>query len=325
MHSFSGQPLAIAQAFANPSALAAIAAAPRVRHGSAVSPAAGSRLVYRELIGVMEPEVNQPLTSQLLRDAADDAVAGVALYMDSPGGTVMSTLELAEAVRRVAARKRIDVVAAGYLTSGAIWVASQATTITCSPSTLVGSIGVLHCLIDDSEMAKQLGVRVVTVSTSNLKTAGLPGVEVSDEHVAMIRRLVDLTFMKFQFEVKRGRGLSDEQLNAIATGDVWYAETARHKKLIDQVALFEDAMAAIVERYPPQKYSGLTGSEAYSQLLSLANHGLDDDDEQQATDLDEISASTMARLTKEFPQLVAEARKFESTRTRPSYSRPRLT
>ncbi len=305
---FKNQPLAISPAFVN--SIAELATMPRERHSSSFTPAKGSRLVFEELIGILTPEVNAPLTSRLLRYAADDSVAAVVLYVDSPGGLVQSTPELAEAVRRVAKVKPIHVIAENYLASGAMWVAAGATSITASPSTLVGSIGVIYLLIDDSELFKQLGVRVVTVASSELKSVGVPGVEVTPEHVGVLRYLVDVSYAQFESAISRGRKLTGDKLNAVTDASVWYAAGAKIKGLIDNVELFEDAIAKISAKYQPERFFGLTGQAAVDQFLALANDGRSEDDE--FLDLEDVLPSIAASLSTQFPRLTAAAREHDS-------------
>ena len=115
---FQNQPLAIAPAFLN--SIEALAAQPNERQGGKLPSPKNLGWRYEELIGLMWPGKCGPLTDRLLEHAANDAVSGVLFFIDSPGGTVAGTVELAEAVRRVAQRKPIVVYSENYLASGAM-------------------------------------------------------------------------------------------------------------------------------------------------------------------------------------------------------------
>jgi ClpP class serine protease len=175
---------------------------------------------------------------------------------------------------------------------------------------------VIHVLVDDSELFRQMGVKVIAVTTSDLKAMGVPGIEVTPEQIAALQRLVDFTGDNFELAIARGRSLSGEQLKAVATGEVWYAVVAKNKGLIDDVQLFEDAVAKIKQKHPAEKYAELSGQRAHEQFLALANAGLPDDD--AALALDDVSAATAARLTKQYPTLAAAAQAHEESR----YERP---
>src|SRR5262245_38212616 len=125
---FHNRPLAIASAFVE--SIDTFTAASRSQLSGAMSPAEGSGVACEASVGVMTPETNLPLASRLLRHLDDDHVVRIALYVNSPGGTVDSTPELASVVRRVNEKKRVDVFTESYCCSGAMWVASQATSIT---------------------------------------------------------------------------------------------------------------------------------------------------------------------------------------------------
>lgn len=74
--------------------------------------------------------------------AADDDVRAIAVPVDSPGGMVRGCEAAAEAIAAAAAVKPVHVLASPLCASAAYWLASQATTITMTPGSDVGSIGV---------------------------------------------------------------------------------------------------------------------------------------------------------------------------------------
>ena len=82
------------------------------------------------------------------------------LDIDSPGGTVNGTPELAQAVADAAKRKTLYAFSAGQMSSAAYWIASQADAIYATPSARVGSIGVLLPFIDSTEKLRNQGLKV---------------------------------------------------------------------------------------------------------------------------------------------------------------------
>jgi ClpP class serine protease len=106
-------------------------------------------------------------TSEILR-AVEEArahpeVSTVLLDIDSPGGSVNGTPELAQAVRDLAERKHVYAFTEGQMCSAAYWIASQCDGIYMTPSARVGSIGVIMALRDTSEAFGQMGVKVEKV------------------------------------------------------------------------------------------------------------------------------------------------------------------
>jgi ClpP class serine protease len=180
----------------------------------------------------------------------------------------------------------------------------------------VGSIGTIGILVDDSEMFRQLGIKVLPITTGINKAAGIPGVPVAAEHVVMVQGIVDLAQLAFESAVERGRKLKPDQLHAVTDGSVWTAGQARRLKLIDSVALSEDRYAEIEDEYPAEPFAALMGRAAAEKFeqLALAACKLDEDD-----DISFVPESVLTKLRAEHPMLAAAASKFNSER--PTYGR----
>lgn len=179
-------------------------------------------------------------TVQLRRDirqaAIDPDVASILLLVDSPGGTVAGTYDLANDVR--AARRAKPVV--GHIedmgASAAYHVLSQAEKIYAnSPDAMTGSIGTMATVVDSSEAYKATGLKAFLFATGPLKGAGADGVALNEQQRAYFQTLIDDTQKTFDAAVKRGRGMTDKQLSDVRTGGVFLADEAVDRKLIDGV------------------------------------------------------------------------------------------
>lgn len=179
-------------------------------------------------------------TVQLRRDirqaAADPEVSGILLAIDSPGGTVAGTDDLATDVRAARQQKPVYAHIDDLGASAAYWVASQAEKIFAnSPTAMVGSIGTMTTIYDASEAAAKEGVKAILIATGPLKGAGTPGTIITEEQRAYFQDLIDQSQKSFDSAVKRGRGLSDKQLADVRSGAVFGAESAHARKLIDGI------------------------------------------------------------------------------------------
>ncbi len=128
---------------------------------------------------------------QLRAMAADERVGAILLHIDSPGGHVAGTKELADDVAAVDQTKPVHAYIEDAGASAAYWVASQARTIAANAMAMVGSLGTFTVLYDLSKAAEMEGVQVHVVSTGERKGAAAPGTPVTDEDVAEAQRLVD--------------------------------------------------------------------------------------------------------------------------------------
>ncbi len=156
-------------------------------------------------------------------------VKGALLDINSPGGTVIGTPELASAVRQLARSKYVYSFTDGMMASAAYWIGSQTDAIYATPSSRVGSVGVLQTVTNRTDQLKMRGVTVETFSAGKYKSAGLPHAPLTDEQRAMIQANVDEIHADFKAAVlARGRQIPPEAMegqdftgkNAAANGMV---------------------------------------------------------------------------------------------------------
>lgn len=187
---------------------------------------------------------------QAIRGAvADDAVKSIMLHVDSPGGSVAGTDELARDIKRADLSKPVHAHIDDLGASAAYWVASQARKVTAGPAAEVGSIGVYAVIEDTSAAAALEGVKVHVVSTGPMKGALEPGTTVTAEQLAYVQERVDDMNGHFQAAILRGRAnMTGEQLAKASDGRVFGATEARKLGLIDRVQSFDDAMESLMPR-----------------------------------------------------------------------------
>jgi signal peptide peptidase SppA len=180
------------------------------------------------IIRLHGPIIRQPdLISSLLFGATDteqvmeaiteasarDDVRALLLDVDSPGGTVNGTPELAQAVADATRTKPVYAFSAGQMCSAAYWVASQCDAIYATPSARVGSIGVILPLLDSSEALKNQGLKVEVFAAGKFKSAGMPGVSLTDEQRTLIQSDIEEIAADFKAAVlARGRRIPDDAM-----------------------------------------------------------------------------------------------------------------
>jgi signal peptide peptidase SppA len=199
---------------------------------------------------------------ELIQLAGDPDVKRIALLIESPGGQSAAWPDTAALVERIAAAKPVTAITRGLCASAAYAIASSCTEIVAGPSAMVGSIGTMLSLVDITGFLDQLGIKVHTFATHELKATGVPGQELTEDRAAYLRELVAATHRTFAQTVQRGRGLTGERYAAVADGRVFVGEDARAAGLVDRVALPGDALANVIE--------GLTMDEQTKQAERLA-------------------------------------------------------
>jgi signal peptide peptidase SppA len=189
-------------------------------------------------------------TVQLRRDvrnaATDPNVSAILLAIDSPGGAVAGTADLAADVKAATRKKPVWAHVDDLGASAAYWIASQANAIYAnSPTALIGSIGTVMTIYDQSQAAEQAGVKTLVFRTGPLKGAGTPGEPITEDQTGHFQKLVNEVQTHFDHAVRSGRGMSAAQLAAVRSGGVFPADEAKSLGLIDGVRSLDSTLAAL--------------------------------------------------------------------------------
>lgn len=216
------------------------------------------------------------LTRRALRQAlADDSISNILLAIDSPGGMVAGTMELADDVAQAAAVKPVAAHIEDLGASAAYWVASQAQRVTATRISQVGSIGVVAEVVDEKAYADKQGFVVHVVSTGDYKGLGAPGTEVTQAYLDEVKALVEGIGREFFGAVQRGRGLSDRALAAVKTGQVWLAPQAVSLGLIDDIESFDEAVTALAAMRKRRSRGAARSESPYTQRVAALRARLD--------------------------------------------------
>lgn len=231
------------------------------------------------------------LRQDVRRAMSDASIAGVLVVLDSPGGTVAGTADLAADVAALAAAKPVIAFAEDLCASAAYWIASQAERIVANHGTAkIGSVGTLLAFYDYSKMAEREGIEPVVISTGPLKGTAFPGTKVTDEQRSYLQGLIDQTQAFFAAAVADGRGMSIDAVNELATGGVFSASDALANGLIDGIGSMDEALAAVAQlaKQPTQNAEPRRGAAARAPRSLAAAWN-----QSNLTDLAASAASTL--------------------------------
>lgn len=199
----------------------------------------------------------------------DPSVERILIVVSSPGGVTNGVGDLAAEVRRVGQVKPVDVYVDDLAASAALWAVSGARRIYAGESAFVGSIGVYAVVEDTSGAFSQEGVKVHVVSSAPpIKGAGIEGAPVTEEQLDDVRRLVLDSAALFLRDMATGRRVSPERAETWHTGQLWIADEARGRGLVDEVASFEDVLGIRTSTRAVQAQAGPAVSGASGLLLS---------------------------------------------------------
>ena len=177
----------------------------------------------------------------------DEAIKGVLLLIDSPGGALSPSVEISLAIKSLNSRKPVIAYAKGTMASGSYLGGVWASKIYANPGSFIGSIGVIMQGLDVSEAAAKLGFAEQIVKAGELKEAGTMMRKWSDAERASLQALVDESYELFTREVAQARSLDLRKRDAWANARVFLASGAKGVGLIDEVGSLEDAKSALIK------------------------------------------------------------------------------
>ncbi|AQW87983.1 signal peptide peptidase protease IV [Campylobacter pinnipediorum subsp. caledonicus] len=171
----------------------------------------------------------------------DKNIKGVLLYIDSPGGSLSPSVEIAMEVKKLKLEKKVVSYAAGSMTSGSYYAGVNADKIIANPGSFIGSIGVIMQAPNISELASKIGIKEQVVKAGEFKEAGTFTREWSEVERQSIQELVDKSYELFTTDVSLARNLKLENINEWANARVFLAGDAIKVGLIDELGGYFDA------------------------------------------------------------------------------------
>jgi signal peptide peptidase SppA len=183
---------------------------------------------------------------QMLHTAiASDEVKAVVLDVDSPGGTVPGTEELAAEIRALRGGDKPIIAQVNSLAaSAAYWIASAADEIVVTPSGRAGSIGVYTAHDDVSEFLKQRGVKRTYLAAGKYKVEGNEAEPLGEDARAHIMELVEQSYRRFVGAVAEGRGVTKSRVeDSYGQGRIFGAEALVERGMVDRIGTLEQTLA----------------------------------------------------------------------------------
>ncbi len=173
--------------------------------------------------------------ARLIDDAVRaGGVKALVVRVDSPGGSVLASERIRQAILNAKQKKIPVVVSMGSVAaSGGYWVSTPADFIYAEPSTITGSIGVFGILPSFEGTLQKLGIGADGFKTTPL--SGEPDVfkGPSPEADMLLQAGVNSIYGKFLGIVAQSRRKSPAEIDRIAQGRVWDGGTARQLGLVD--------------------------------------------------------------------------------------------
>lgn len=221
----------------------------RMAGNTAIIPVQGSLVNRGAWLGSYSGMTSyEGIRHQLATAATDADVANVILDVDSPGGEAIGAFEAGADVGALNAVKPVTAYVNGLCCSAAYAIASHAGKIVASPTSVVGSIGVVMMHVDQSERMRAMGVKPTFIFAGAHKVDANPFEPLSETVKADLQAEVDKLYGLFVDHVAAGRkGLSAKAIRATEAG-TFMGSDAVDAKLADAIGTFESTLTGLQRR-----------------------------------------------------------------------------
>ncbi|MDP8229467.1 MAG: signal peptide peptidase SppA [Candidatus Electryoneaceae bacterium] len=188
------------------------------------------------------------IARKLRQATTDSSVKAVVISMNSPGGGLTASDIIYHEVQLLKeAGKSVVVAVDGLAASGGLYIAAPADYIIATPTSLIGSIGVIMNRFAVYDLMKKIGIRSEVIKSTEMKDVGSPFRMMTDREVQFFQNLLETFHNRFVSIIAEGRNLEISDVSEIANGLIYTSDEALDYKLIDGIAYFDAALEKALE------------------------------------------------------------------------------
>ena len=192
---------------------------------------------------------SQATVGELKRFSENPSVKAIVLRIDTPGGGVVPSQEIYDAIKRVRNKSNKAVIASmgSVAASGGYYIAAATDRIVANPGTLTGSIGVIMETANIEGLLQKIGVEGVVIKSGKYKDVGSPLRKMSREERGLLQAVMDDVHKQFIEAVAEGRSMEILAAQVLADGRIFTGRQAKEAKLVDELGDLEDAIQLAAE------------------------------------------------------------------------------
>ncbi|QKF66308.1 signal peptide peptidase protease IV [Arcobacter venerupis] len=193
------------------------------------------------------PIMDVSKTLEEIQKAKDNKnIKGILFVVDSPGGAVAPSVELAYAIKELKEIKPVVVYASGVIASGSYYASIWANKIIANPGSMVGSIGVIMQGVNAEELMQKIGISTQTVKAGKYKESGTPTRKWFDYEEKQLQSVIDDTYNMFVSDVASARNLDVKNQTIFADAKIFTSKQAKEVGLVDEVATLSYAQSSLM-------------------------------------------------------------------------------
>lgn len=177
----------------------------------------------------------------------DNSVKAVIFEINSPGGSVVASQEIADAIKSM--NKTNYAVIREEGASGAYWIASASNKIIASPMSITGSIGVYGSYLEFSGLFDKYGIDYERLISGKYKDLGVPYRNLTADERSLLQSKLDKIHEYFIEQVAKNRNMDLDKVRNLSTGEFYLGEEAKDLGLIDVLGNRDTAVEMIKKQF----------------------------------------------------------------------------
>ena len=198
-----------------------------------------------DLIGqIIDPS---KVLEDIERASNDASIKGVLFVIDSPGGAVAPSVEIAYAIKELSMKKPVVAYASGTIASGSYYASIWADKIIANPGSIVGSIGVIMQGFEASKLLENIGISSQTIKAGKYKESGTFTRKWTNDEEQELQGVINSTYNMFISDVADARKLDIKKHTSFADAKIFTAHQAKDVGLVDEVATLSFAKHSLIE------------------------------------------------------------------------------
>ena len=174
---------------------------------------------------------------------------GVLLIIDSPGGGLSASIEIADMLAELNAQIPVVSYVRGTMASGSYYAGMYSRFIVANRGAMIGSIGVIFNGYNIEELLGKIGIQSQGLKAGEFKEVGTMTRKWSDNEKAYLQNVLNQQYAMFVRDVANARAktLGNLDYRIYAEGKIFNAYDAKEVGLIDAVGTQKEAIALLQE------------------------------------------------------------------------------
>ncbi|MGE5262499.1 MAG: signal peptide peptidase SppA [Acidobacteriota bacterium] len=202
-----------------------------------------------------EAAYSETIVEYLREATADSSIKAIVLRVESPGGSVVASREIYDAVAAARAKGKPVIASMGETAaSGGYYVSAGADKIYAEAATITGSIGVISVIPNVEGLADKVGIKMIVIKSGAHKDESYGFRDLTPDERGIWQAVINEAYEDFTGIVASGRHMDIAAVKKLADGRIYTGKQAKDNGLVDEIGGLDAAVDAAA------KAAGISGT-----------------------------------------------------------------